>query len=164
MKYIIDTNILITAWKITYPIDVFPSFWEQLENKFISGDIVICESVYEELKRIDDDLWKWFHNTIKTNSIPVEKSNETEIIDAYSCVINKANENNRYYSSALIEFGNNADGWIIAHALANGYTLVTEEKPNTDRKKSVKIPDICLLVSVEYINTVKMLQQLGFKF
>lgn len=163
MKYVIDTNILITAWNNTYPFDTFKSLWEWLKRKMVSGEIIICDSVYNEIKSFKDDLWNWLDGVIKNNSINIENKSNTEIINSYSIVINEANRNPNYTSSALTVFGGNADGWIIAHALANNYVLVTEEKSSLGSKKSVKIPDICFSLGVKVTNTIGMLQALSFK-
>lgn len=162
MKYIIDTNILITAWRNTYPIQCFKGVWEWLENNIINGNIVICESVYEELKSYKDDLFNWLNDILDGNHISAEPNSTSNIITAYKSVIDQADKNKNYTRSAMEVFGANADGWVIAHALANGYVLVTEERSNMDSKKRVKIPDICQPLGVTVTNTIGLFQSLGF--
>lgn len=161
MKFIIDTNILITAWKIRYPIDSFKAIWKWFEKRIIEGSIVICESVYNELKQGRDDLFNWLDSILKTNAIKFEQQSGDNVISSYSMVINYAANCGKYTFSALSEFGNNADGWVIAHALANAYILVTEELSNPYSKKSVKIPDICKPFGIQVINTVGMFRLLN---
>ena len=163
MKYIIDSNILITAWNDTYPIDYFESVWEWIKLKIMDGEIVICESVYEEIKFPRDDLFNWLDDALKAASICPEPNSLTAVINSYSLAMNKARSNPIYTASALSEFASNADGWIIAHAKANGYVLVTEERSNIDSKKRVMIPDICTPLGVKCINTIGLFRDLGFK-
>ena len=40
-KYILDTNIFITAKNMLYPIDLFPTFWVQLLAKAISNEFCL---------------------------------------------------------------------------------------------------------------------------
>ena len=43
-KYIIDSNIFITAHRLIYPFDIAPSFWGQIIEK-ASDKIIIIEKV-----------------------------------------------------------------------------------------------------------------------
>ena len=58
-------------------------------------------------------------------------------------------------------FMNRADPWVIAHAIAQGGTVVSLEgcAPNTSTK--VKIPNVCSHFNVTCINTYQMLRELG---
>ena len=164
MKFIIDSNILITAWRDTYPRETFGSFWTSLKERIELGEIVVCESVFNEIKKGNDDLWVWLSSFVSESHIVVEKPSADNIIASYRVVIAQANSNPNYKSSAISAFADNADGWIIAHALANNYIVVTEEKSSFESKKSVKIPDICSSLGVQFTNTVGMLKLLKVSF
>lgn len=40
-KYIIDSNVFITAYRQIYPFDIAPSFWDQLIDKAADKMIII---------------------------------------------------------------------------------------------------------------------------
>ena len=52
-KYIVDSNIFITAHRQIYPFDIVPSFWEQLADKAL-GKIIIIEAVQKEILKGQD--------------------------------------------------------------------------------------------------------------
>lgn len=39
--FIIDANTLIAPYRIYYPFDIAPSFWEQMKGKILDGSVVI---------------------------------------------------------------------------------------------------------------------------
>ena len=43
IKYALDANILINAYRDYYPIDVFPGFWDFLSNNITVGRILIID-------------------------------------------------------------------------------------------------------------------------
>lgn len=51
--YSFDANVFISIARQHYPKDIFPSFWRQMEDCFMSGKIQIIELIYDELT--DDD-------------------------------------------------------------------------------------------------------------
>jgi hypothetical protein len=59
VAYVFDTSALIGAWVRTYPPDVMPGLWENLDNLAQRGEMHAPEEVLAELKRQDDDLAAW---------------------------------------------------------------------------------------------------------
>jgi hypothetical protein len=57
-----------------------------------------------------------------------------------------------------------ADYWLVAHALATGWKVVTEEKPAPLARKIIKVPDACSGVGVDCIDTFQMLADEGVRF
>ena len=53
--------------------------------------------------------------------------------------------------------------YICAQALAGGHTVVTLEVPSESPKK-VKIPDVCIAMNIQYINTFDLLRREGARF
>ena len=68
-----------------------------------------------------------------------------------------------YKRSAIQEFlaTDLPDPWLVAHAKANNYTIVTYEKSEPNRKSRIKIPEVCNQFGVRYINTVDLLRELN---
>ena len=63
-----------------------------------------------------------------------------------------------YEAPAVSEFQRVADSWIVAHALAHGWVVVTHEKSAPRAKKRIKIPDACVALGVECLNPFMMLR------
>ncbi len=57
--YVLDTNFFIEAHRITYPMDVFPSYWERIKQMAEAGHIGSIDKVKDELFRNEDDLKNW---------------------------------------------------------------------------------------------------------
>ena len=67
-----------------------------------------------------------------------------------------------YKTAGIAKFLAGADPWVIARAKRDGWTVVTQELPNPETKKRVKIPDVCNNVGVQQIIVFEMLRKLGF--
>ena len=69
-----------------------------------------------------------------------------------------------YTQAAISEFFAVADYWLVGHALATGYTVVTHEVSEPKSKKKIKIPDACNGVGVKWTNPFEMLEKEGALF
>ncbi|MFO8051181.1 MAG: DUF4411 family protein, partial [Thermoplasmatota archaeon] len=56
-----------------------------------------------------------------------------------------------------------ADYYLIAHAHANGHTVVTHEKP-ADSVKKIKIPNVCIGLGIKCVTPYEMLRKEKAKF
>lgn len=54
-----------------------------------------------------------------------------------------------------------ADAWVIAHAMAEGATVVTKEGFAPRR---VKIPDVCNALGVRCVDDFTFLREVGVRF
>ena len=54
------------------------------------------------------------------------------------------------------EFASVADGWVMAYAKVNDRTVVTDEEYDSEAKKRVPMPNVCLEFDVLYTNTYRM--------
>ena len=59
MKYSIDTSAIIDAFRYHYPLDVFPSVWQRVDELVASGDLCAVEIVLFELEKKDDEVHAW---------------------------------------------------------------------------------------------------------
>ncbi len=166
--YLIDTNSIITPFKTYYPFDFAQKFWIQLEEKIVSGDIVILDVVYDELKKGDDELKEWIMTFDKNLFLSI---NNADIVDKYSEVINYIDSANCYNSNALKAWADVtiADPWLIAAGKVYDYTLVTLEKRNANLSyknpsKSAKIPDVAEEFGVDCCDLFQMMRELNFVF
>lgn len=166
IKYLIDTNSLITPYKTYYPFDFAEKFWEQLKNAIESGSIVILDMVKEELCKGDDELSVWvqqFDNSLLLNH------KEPSIIRKYAEILQYVQVSEYYDEKALMDWSKDdvADPWLIATAHTYGYKIITFETPNpnlnkTNRCKRAKIPDVSNKFSVECENLYYMMRKLNF--
>jgi len=166
MKYAIDSNILITASNNTYPLDVFPSFWEKISSLLMSGDIIIIDKVYDEVIQGTDHLSNWLKNE-KINKGPTGTVNVNTSLAFVSDISQGLVKSNFYSGQQTLDvFFRGADPYLIAFCKANGCVCVTEEtinnmQPNQRKGFSrIKIPDIAAKVGVTCINTIEMLRRL----
>jgi len=160
-KYLLDSNILITAYRRTYPMDIFPSFWENLLEQFENGNISLIDIVFEELILGEDSLRDWLLEN--ESKITIHASDDLDVIEEYSSIIQNVMDEKQYYLAAKEEFADVADSWLIAHAKAKGCIIVTEETFQKAVKRRVKIPNECKRNGVGFITTTQLLRKLDMK-
>ena len=70
----------------------------------------------------------------------------------------------RYDPNQARKFLAVADPWLIAHAMASGGKVVTQETRAGENSRRVKIPNVCDFFGVESLNMDDMLRELGASF
>ena len=163
MKYSIDSSSLITAWNIYYPVEVFPSLWDNISD-LIENDILKASvHVYDELDRQDDELFEW----VKARKDKLIVYDTIEVQREYRTLVNtyKAIEPNAVTT--------NADPYIISLAKINNAFVVSEEvyKPSPKKRKrlgqtivEISIVNICREVEVSCIKFVELFKQEQWSF
>lgn len=144
--YIVDTSSLINM-RMQYPQDMFNPVWEMVERMIIGNGVRICAEVSDEIK--DDDLV----GLIKPHRSLILKANkgvQTEVKGILA----------QFPDLIDLKKGGSADPFIIAHALINGWTVVTDEKRTASPKK---IPYVCDHFSIPHMNLIGFLRSAGFK-
>lgn len=154
--YVLDTNVFIDAANAYYAFDLAPGYWNFLVQLFDSHHAVSIKSVYDEIDSAGDDdpLKDWAKQNRQHFIAP-----DSHVVARYQQVMKRAKEN--YEAPAVSEFQRVADSWIVAHALANGWVVVTHEKSAPRAKKRIKIPDACVALGVECLNPFMMLRDRG---
>ena len=145
--YVLDTNVFIDAANAYYAFDLAPGYWNFLVQLFDSHHAVSIKSVYDELGEAGDGDRQHFI------------APDSRVVARYQQVMKWAKDN--YEAPAVSEFQRVADSWIVAHALANGWVVVTHEKSAPRAKKRIKIPDACVALGVECLNPFMMLRDRG---
>jgi hypothetical protein len=69
----------------------------------------------------------------------------------------------QYEPVAINTFFQIADFYLVAHALAGGYTVVTHEVPSMSRKR-IKIPDACIGLDLRCMTPYEMLRREKARF
>ncbi len=162
--YIIDTNTLITPQNHFYPFDLFPVFWESLENLVKDGTAIIIENVAAEIKQEkDDELASW---VTKHPEQIYKTESDKEIINVVSAIFKELQNNENYDSAKSIDnWSKVADPWVIATAKVKNGTIVTFEKmasiSSGNPSGKPKIPNIASIFGVRTINLFQMIREVN---
>lgn len=140
--------------KSAYAPEVFPQFWNKMDEGVSSGLIFSSKMVLEEVSKQDDDVFAWakarddmFH---KLDQLTLNTA--AEITRNFPKLINTSQEKDM------------ADPFLIALAKVKDAVLVTQETPLRNSPKRMKIPDVCEAMSVQCINILGMVKALGWRF
>lgn len=154
--FLVDSNVLIEAKNRYYSFDLAPGFWDWLEDAHDAGDVSSIKAVEQELVAGSDDLATWAADR-PSFFAPIDNAT-TSSFPRLSAWANSR----RYDQRAVNEFtGQNADYMLIAHAMAHGYTVVTNERPSPHSKRRILIPDACAAMGVKVADTFAMMRRCG---
>ena len=165
--FLLDTDVLIAAKNLYYPIDRVPQFWVWILNHAAENHIKIPTMVIDEIMRgsAEDELSKW----VKSNRFILELDEEVDVLK-WSETLTKGYG---YASVAaaqqdLVE--QRADPFLIAHALRDTsvrrvVTLerITTTPTNLPNPINRKIPTVCDLLNVEHLDTFRLIRELDFR-
>lgn len=151
--YCLDTSSLLEAWRRSYPPEVFPGLWEQLDRLIEDGRLWSSEEVLRELEKRDDDVYAWAkeRDTIFLAVDDAIQDAVREILSAYPRFMGaRANKNH-------------ADPFVVATAMTNGIQVITEERHGNAPDKP-RIPDVCDAYGVPFLKVLDLIQNEGWKF
>lgn len=164
-RYLIDTNTLITPYKLYYPFDLAPGFWVKLRREIDNGSLLILDLVKAELVKGDDDLSEWIKSI--DDSLIIDRRT-SEIMHKYGEILNYIQTCGFYKVDAVTNWSKPdiADAWIIATASVHNLTVITLEKGNgnlnsANKARSAKIPDICKQFNVPCEDLFYMMRSLS---
>ncbi|MFJ6419200.1 DUF4411 family protein [Paeniglutamicibacter sp. NPDC091659] len=156
MTYLLDANVFVTAKNAHYGLDFVPGFWEWIAANHSSGKLRSIDKVGHELLRGHDELAEWAKARPSGFFATCSPAKITPgLIDLAKWASSPAKS---FKPSAISEFLQSADYYLVAHAKAEGYVVVTHETSEPNSKKRVKIPDACHHLGVQYINPFNMLR------
>jgi len=96
--YVIDTNFFIQAHRVTYPLDVVPSFWNKVRELAEYDKIISIDKVKKEIFNNDDELKEWCENNLSPNFWKDSNNNPLE----YSKIATwGASQTTRYAQKAI---------------------------------------------------------------
>ena|ERR1700761_2991856 len=160
--YLLDSNCFIQAHRQTYPLDVATSFWNKIKQLSDEGKIISIDKVKMELYK-GDALHTWCKSNLHFNFFV----SSTSVMIQYAKVIQAARARIPFYKeSALATFfdAEEADAWLIAHALQKNIAIVTHEISAPLGTGNVKIPDVCMLLNIRTVTLIAMFRELGESF
>jgi hypothetical protein len=164
-KYLIDTSVFIQAYRAYYSFKLCPGFWESLASLHNQGLIASIDRVFDEICFGDEDeLAVWAKNTIPKSFF--QSTNDSGVIGWFSQIQTWANTQPQFSLAAKSDFADETDAWIVAHAGAKNYTVVTQEVFNAHIQRKIPIPNICKAnpFMVNCVDVYTMLERLGVKF
>ena len=153
MKYSADTSAFIQSWHRYYPIDVFPSVWDMMDALVRAGDLVAIDEVRVELDKKDDEVLKWVQDRDQL-IVPISDTIQHAVREVLR-------ERPRLVDTRRNRSG--ADPFVIALAMTEGLTVVTDERP-TGSPDRPNIPDVCDHLQVPCINIIDMIRAEGGRF
>ncbi len=152
MSYLLDANVFIQAKNLHYGLDFCPAFWEWLVEQNQAGKVFSIEKVGDEIQAGDDELSVW----AKDRDQDFFLKPDAAVLQGLGDVSQWASSNG-YEATAITTFFQVADYYLVGHALANGYTVVTHEIPSNSVKK-IKIPNACIGMDVKFMSPYEMLR------
>ncbi len=160
--FLLDANVFIQAKRQYYAFDLCPGFWNCVSAWHSKGAVYSIDRVKDELERGQNDLTQWA--TKEISSAAFISTEDQPIIASYSQIMSWVEAQSQFTTEAKAEFAANADGWLVACAMAKGMVLVTHEVYEPGAKKRVKMPNVCRKFAVSYTDTFDMLRELSAQF
>jgi len=157
MSYIIDNCTLTAIFRHYYP-ESFPNFWIKFENLIGEQKIASVREVKKEIEYLKrgDSLEEWTKNNPSFFHDPTV-SELNLITKIYSVRHFKQNMDKRKF----LQGGPFADPFLIAKAMNNAATLITQEQ---FKENSARIPNICAHFGIECMDLKSFLQRENWKF
>lgn len=158
MEYLFDTNIFVESKK-NLPMDIWPTFWGKMIELIRSGNIHSIDKVKEEIDKGGDELTEWIHrNAPRGFFLKQDLSVMTKMAETIAWAKNNPID---FSQSAISDYVNVADSYLVATAAAKNMVLVTYEKSNPQRRNRVMIPDACKAIGVRSCDLNTALRELG---
>lgn len=154
MTHLLDANVFIAAKNFYYRHSICPGFWEWLDSA-VGGEFGTIDRVCSELTKGKDVLSEWFSARKDASWVASTKAEKTQ--QAMVKVANWVAEPNKRNPVAQAKFLGGADPWLLAHAMANGSTVVTLETPKNS-PNVVSLADACAAFGVPVIKTWELLE------
>ena len=157
VDYWLDSSVFIAGRDGPYGFDLAPYFWTVLEEMSDRDQMACPEMVYDELLDVPDDLADWVKERKEAGMfIDSDTAVQRELQRVSTYVVGRYPDN-----QPRRRFLDRADPWIIAHAIAEGGSVVTHEQNDPEGSSKVKIPNVCEYFEVRCIDVYQMLREQG---
>ena len=158
--YVLDANVFIEAARHYYPFDLAPPFWQSL-LLHANTRVRSIDRVKREVQSGNDELASWMKTQF---SHACASTDEPAVTKSFAEIMAWVRNEKQFSEAAKAAFADEADGWLVAYARANGCVVVTHEAHSPDARKKIPIPNICKQFNVPYVDTFAMLRDLGVRF
>lgn len=161
--YVLDSDVFIAAKNAYYAFDICPGFWDAILHEHDKGRIFSVNRVRGELMSgtKTEDLVQWVRNQVPASFFL--EVDEERVINAFQQIMLWAQRHTRYSDAARAKFATGADGWLVAHAMVHGVSVVTNEQRAPDSIREINLPDVCAQFNVTPSDTFSMLRNLAVK-
>ncbi|MDR3112522.1 MAG: DUF4411 family protein [Elusimicrobiota bacterium] len=149
MKYCLDSNVFINAWRQHYSPEISMDFWTWFANLARNKEIFVPEEVYEEIENGKDGLFKW----IKTLRSDIVYSLDVETQNILVEVIMKKPEAIKLADSNSKKNKNGADVFIAAYAKRHMCPVVSND---TGLRELCKVCGVEVLRDHEFFKAKKL--------
>jgi hypothetical protein len=123
-----------------------------------AGRVFSIEKVKDELTGAGDDLSEWSEALDEGFFL----APDGQTVRSVALAVEWA-RGQQYRPSAVHAFADDTDAYLVAHAHAHGFTVVTHETPGNELKR-VKIPNACAALEVPFANTFDVLRREKARF
>jgi predicted nucleic acid-binding protein len=158
MNYLLDTNVFIQAKNLHYGLDFCPAFWQWLLDNNVTGGVFSIDKVADEIAAGDDELTDW----AKQHGSGLFRATDAAVAAQFGQVSDWVTSQ-QYKDAAISTFMQVADFYLIAHALAGNFTVVTHEVPANSQLR-VKIPNVCAGLCLRFMTPYEMLRRERARF
>lgn len=152
MAYLLDTNVFLTAKNSYYGLDFAPGFWDWIDQAYRGGRVYSIDRVRDELMDGADELSAW----AKAKGLDFFLPPDEKVLPSLALVATWS-QGAGYDPAAVNTFLAKADYYLVAHAHAHSFEIVTHETPATSSRR-IKIPNACVPHGVKTVNTFTMLR------
>jgi hypothetical protein len=158
MIYLLDANVFIQAKNLHYGLDFCPAFWDWLIVQNDARQVFSIEKVGDEIEAGGDELAAWA--VVRGTRFFVNP--DAAILPALGAVSAWATSGH-YEPAAVSTFLQVADYYLVAHALAHDFVVVTHEIASSSTKR-IKIPNACISLGIKCMTPFEMLRHEGARF
>jgi hypothetical protein len=148
MGFCVDTSGWLDGWRRYYPRDVFPSLWQNIDERVTGCDIIASEEVYVEVQKKDDDLHEWIQQR-KFMLIPANESIQRRVVEVLASYPRLVD---------TLKGRSQADPFVIATAVETESIVVTGESVGTVTRP--RIPFVCQQLGIRCITFLDMIREL----
>ncbi len=155
-KYCFDTSALVDGWIRSYPYDIFPSLWTNLDQMIEAGDIICPDEVFVELKKKEDGLYQWAAKRKMKLFYHLDSDLQLAVIDI---------EKQFPGLAAQKSFRNHADPFVIGLAkIIKGIVVTGERNKGGFNEFHVKIPFACKHYGIRCISLLEFIREQKWNF
>jgi hypothetical protein len=159
-RYWVDANVFIWGSNVPYKFVRAQGYWNWFSRKIYEGVIVTHVTVYEEVIKgnksgKEEPIIPWMIKH-KDCGLRIKSTKDSQIRVGEICT--RAFE--IYDHIKARDFVKGADPFLIAHASLERGTVVTQE----NRRKELRIPQLCGNFGVAYMNMYEMNEALQAEY
>jgi predicted nucleic acid-binding protein len=151
--YSFDTSAILNGRRDLFRPTVFRTLWEFIENAIAHGEIRSVDEVRRELARRDDDARLWADtqpDLFCPLDLPIQQG-ATRMLCLHPKLVKQGGRRS------------GADPFVIALAMVNNGTVVTEENATGNMTKP-HIPDVCGDLGVPCLSLMEYIESQGWTF